>query len=188
MFRFILGVKEGDHSFLFEQIRIAEREDRTTTFEIVDQNNPKIIHRFRFLNHVPLNASNQDLLVNFLEYWEITPNKTKHFSWITDFIIDKSNAYILMRGGRATSEESTLSSISENNVIGWSSLISPYTYKLSAYCASSRCKVLVINRKPLHAYLTKHPKIGYRVMSVLLQVVGHRFQKIQGASDHISVV
>ena len=90
--------------------------------------------------------------------------------------------------GRATSEESTLSSISENNVIGWSSLISPYTYKLSAYCASSRCRVLVIDRKPLHAYLTKHPKIGYRVMSVLLQVVGHRFQKIQGASDHISVV
>lgn len=99
--RFLLGVKEGDHSFLFEQILIAERESRTTTFEFVDQNNPEMIHRFRFLNHVPLNASNQDLLVNFLEYWEITPNRTQHFSWITDFIIDESNAYILMRGGRA---------------------------------------------------------------------------------------
>jgi hypothetical protein len=77
--RFLLGVKEGDHAFLFEQVRIAEKEDRTITFEIVDQNNPKMIHRFRFLNHVPLNASNQDLLVNFLEYWEITPNKTKTF-------------------------------------------------------------------------------------------------------------
>ena len=99
--RFILGVKEGDHSFLFEQIRIAEKDDRTTTFEIVDQDNPEKIHRFRFLNHVPLNASNQDLLVNFLEYWEISPNKTQHFSWITDFIIDEANAYILMRGGRA---------------------------------------------------------------------------------------
>jgi len=85
--------------------------------------------------------------------------------------------------GRETSEESTLSSISANNVIGWSSLVPPYKYKLSAYCASSQCKVLVMERKPFREYLAKHPKIGYRVMSVMLQVVGRRFQKLQGSSD-----
>jgi hypothetical protein len=41
------------------------------------------------------------LLVNFLEYWEITPKKVQHFSWVTDFTITESNAYKLMRGGRA---------------------------------------------------------------------------------------
>ncbi|MBW2708750.1 MAG: transposase, partial [Deltaproteobacteria bacterium] len=45
--------------------------------------------------------SNQDLLINFLEYWEITPEKTQHFSWVTDFTITKGNAYELMRGGHA---------------------------------------------------------------------------------------
>jgi hypothetical protein len=36
-----------------------------------------------------------------LEYWEITPTETKHFSWVTDFTVTKENAYTLMRGGRA---------------------------------------------------------------------------------------
>ena len=41
------------------------------------------------------------MLTNFLGYWEITPEKTQHFSWITDFTITKKNAHELMRGGRA---------------------------------------------------------------------------------------
>jgi len=97
---YILGVKEGDHSFLFEQVKMARSEGRMTEFEIVDEKNPEKVHRFSFLNQVPLNESNQDLLVNFLEYWEVTPNKVQHFSWVTDFTVTKDNAYQLMRGGR----------------------------------------------------------------------------------------
>ena len=29
-----------------------------------------IVHQFRFMNNVPLNESNQDQLVNFVEYWD----------------------------------------------------------------------------------------------------------------------
>ena len=98
---YILGVKEGDHSFLFKQVKMARSSGQTTEFEIVDKKNPEMVHRFSFLNQVPLNESNQDLLVNFLEYWEITPDKVKHFCWVTDFTVTKYNAYKLMRGGRA---------------------------------------------------------------------------------------
>ena len=59
-----------------------------------------MIHRFSFVNQVPLNESNQDVLVNFLEYWEITPEQVKHFCWITDFTLKRSNAFQIMRGGR----------------------------------------------------------------------------------------
>jgi hypothetical protein len=98
---YILGVKKGDHPFLFRKVEEAQKNGETTQFDLVDKNDPQKIHRFLFLNQVPLNASNQDLLINFLEYWEITPKKTQHFSWITDFTITKGNAYELMRGGRA---------------------------------------------------------------------------------------
>ncbi len=98
---YILGVKEGDHSFLFEQVKKARSVGQITEFEIVDEQNPEMVHRFSFLNQVPLNESNQDLLVNFLEYWEVTPGKVQHFSWVTDFTMTKSNAYLIMRGGRA---------------------------------------------------------------------------------------
>ena len=97
---YILGVKEGDHSFLFEQVKMARNAGQSTELEIVDEENPEMVHRFSFLNQVPLNESNQDLLVNFVEYWEVTPDKVKHFSWVTDFSVTESNAFIIMKGGR----------------------------------------------------------------------------------------
>ncbi len=95
---YILGVKPGDHAFLFEQVEQAHAAGETSEFE-VEHNG--VIHRFRWLNQVPLNASNPDLLVNFLEYWEVGAKQTRHFTWITDFTITQDNAYQLMRGGRA---------------------------------------------------------------------------------------
>ena len=92
---YILGVKNGDHPFLFNQVEEAQKNGETIQFDLVDKDDPQKIHRFLFLNQVPLNASNQDLLVNFLEYWEIKPEKTQHFSWVTDFSITKGNAYDL---------------------------------------------------------------------------------------------
>lgn len=96
--RFILGVKEGDHAFLFHYVRQAAQEGRGTTLEFKEKG---VLHRFRFLNQVPLNGSNQGLLVNFVEYWEITSEKTQHFSWVTDLTVSKWNVYHIMRGGRA---------------------------------------------------------------------------------------
>ena len=95
---FILSVKEGDHAFLFDYVRQAAEEGRVTTLELEEKG---VLHRFRFLNQVPLNGSNQDLLVNFVEYWEITSEKTRHFSWVTDLTVSKWNVYHIMRGGRA---------------------------------------------------------------------------------------
>ena len=96
---FILGVKQGDHGFLFNYVAQAQAEGRTDEFEIEREGT---VHRFRYLNDVPLNESNQEVRVNILEYWEIKPGKKPlHFSWVTDFVICKSNAYSLMRGGRS---------------------------------------------------------------------------------------
>lgn len=95
---YIIVVKPGDHKFLFEQVKKAHAAGKTTEFELEQAG---IIHRFRWLNQVPLNESNQDVLINFLEYWEVGPKKIRHFSWITDFTISQTNAYPLMRGGRS---------------------------------------------------------------------------------------
>ena len=96
--RFILGVKPGDHSYLFNYVAEAQAAGRTTEFECIRKGTT---HRFLFLNDAPLNESNAHVRVNFLEYWEINGNTTSHFSWVTDFTIDKNNAYTLSRGGRA---------------------------------------------------------------------------------------
>jgi len=95
---FILGAKPGDHKFLFEQVAQAKQEGRSVEFEIIEDG---VTHRFHFVNQVVLNESNSDLLVNFLEYWEITDEKEQRFSWVTDITVKRNNAYALMRGGRS---------------------------------------------------------------------------------------
>src|SRR5207237_4504750 len=50
---------------------------------------------------MPLNASNADVRVNFIEYWEMGKAKVQHFSWVTDLRVTARNVYHLMRGGRA---------------------------------------------------------------------------------------
>jgi len=97
-YHFILGVKEGDHAYLFEQVALARQAGRTTEYEV---RQGKTVHRFSFVNGVPLNQSNPDVGVNFVEYWEICPDKTQHFSWVTDFTVIRLNVMAIMRGGRA---------------------------------------------------------------------------------------
>ena len=97
---YILGVKGGDHAYLFQQVQAAEEAGRVTYYERHDRATG-VMHRFRFVNNVPLNASRADVRVNFIEYWEIGQNQVQHFSWVTDLRVSKCNVYKLMRGGRA---------------------------------------------------------------------------------------
>jgi hypothetical protein len=98
--RYLLGVKEGDHAYLFQQVQAAEHAGRVTYYERHDRA-AGVGHRFRFVNQVPLNASNADVRVNFIEYWERSADRIQHFSWVTDLWVSRRNVYALMRGGRA---------------------------------------------------------------------------------------
>src|SRR2546422_2203203 len=97
---YILGVKEGDHPYLFQQVQVAEHAGHVTYYERHDRATG-VVHRFRFVNDLPLNASHPDVEINFIEYWEIGAAKVQHFSWVTDLRVRKRNVYHLMRGGRA---------------------------------------------------------------------------------------
>lgn len=100
--RFVLGAKPGDHQFLFGRMDEAVELGQATEFEYTDPDGFEKIHYFRFVNQVPLNQSNQDLLVNFLEYRQVDKHgKTTKFSWVTDLPITRENAVEIMRAGRA---------------------------------------------------------------------------------------
>jgi len=97
---YILGVKDGDHAALFAQVQAADQAGRVTHYERHDRA-ARVVHRFRFVHDVPLNTSNRDVRVNFIEYWEVGEHKVQHFSWVTDLHVSQRNVYHLMRGGRA---------------------------------------------------------------------------------------
>ncbi len=105
--RFILSAKPGDHAFLFSQVDEAVERGEVTELELPDSEKANRTHCFRFVNGVPLNkVSQEELRVNFLEYWEVETIDGKafvrnRFSWVTDLEITPDNVMEIMRCGRA---------------------------------------------------------------------------------------
>ena len=97
--RFILGVKPGSNAEIFNIVERLMPYDRVQTHEIMD--NKGTTHKFKFVNNVALNKEHSDILVNFLEYWEIRGDKILHFSWVTDITLSFDNVFKLIRAGRA---------------------------------------------------------------------------------------
>lgn len=85
--------------------------------------------------------------------------------------------------GRPTSMENTISVVTESMIIGWSSLVPPFKYTLSAYCATRNCKVVIIDKTCLIKRFENDPKIGYLVLSHMIQVVGSRFHQMQNSTQ-----
>lgn len=97
---FILGAKPGDHPFLWKHVNAAFDEGRAT---IISWYRGDVRCEISFVNRLPLNESNADLLVNFLQYAEYNAEgqRQKIFTWITDIRIVHANARLLVQGGRA---------------------------------------------------------------------------------------
>jgi len=82
-------------------------------------------------------------------------------------------------GGGASSQEHTISSISEAGAFGWSSFTSPNKYRLSGFCGDTPCKLIRVDREALRQLFDKDAQIGYVVMSNVAAVVGTRFHEFQ---------
>jgi hypothetical protein len=95
---FIRGAKPGDHPFLFDQVLAAFEAERVTS---ICWTEGEVLCEISFINGLPLNESNQDLLVNFLQYGEYGPNGAERkWTWVTDLEISRQNARRLVKGGR----------------------------------------------------------------------------------------
>ena len=97
---YIIGVKPGDHAFLFDHLRTLHEAGQ---MQVLTWEDPAtgVVHHFRFCNGVPLNESNPDELVNVLEYWEIHPMERCSISVGSPTFPDPENVWDIMRGGRA---------------------------------------------------------------------------------------
>jgi len=103
---FIVGVKEGDHAYLFEEVRQREEEGDPRVQWVVQQvrtTKTKMKYVFSIVRDVPLNGSNEDVRVTFVRCLEENEadGTTRIFTWITDLEVTKGNVYKVMRAGRA---------------------------------------------------------------------------------------
>jgi hypothetical protein len=97
---FILGVKPGDHAYLWKHVDAAFDEERVTT---ISWQRDGVRCEVSFVHKMPLNETHADLLVNFLQYaeYDAAGNRWRIFSWITDLRITQGNAKLFVRSGRS---------------------------------------------------------------------------------------
>lgn len=96
---FIISAKPDGQESLFAEVKNRILEGKSEEFEVVGDD--EIVRGYRWINGVPLNKSNPDLLVNFLDYWEIRDGEEFNFSWITDIQLTAKNVPLVMEGGRS---------------------------------------------------------------------------------------
>lgn len=93
---FLVNVNPTGNPSLFEWLKGIKLQEKTikTKTETIE---------LKFHNGVPINDSNHDLEVNFIDC--VIKNKkgkvTGHFSWVTDIFVTPDRVYLLSRGGRA---------------------------------------------------------------------------------------
>ena len=81
--------------------------------------------------------------------------------------------------GRQTSEENTISVASANETLGYSSLVPPYKYKLSAYCTSRTCDMVQMEKGFLLNLFEKDPGLGFKIVTNLAGVASSHFNQLQ---------
>lgn len=88
-------------------------------------------------------------------------------------------------GKRPATTEQTVSVIeisskkSMAETLGWSCFVPPFRMRLSAYCVSPICRIILIPKDELLKIFEDDPLLGYRFMSYMVTVVGYRFHKFQ---------
>jgi hypothetical protein len=98
----IIRVKPAGNAFLFKQVRQLAEQGLTEEFEAIGSDG--VYRRYRLAWNVPLNESNPDVLLDFLDVWEADSQDPEQWS---TFILDpllglcRKQAELWMRGGRA---------------------------------------------------------------------------------------
>jgi Transposase DDE domain len=96
---FILGVKEGDHQYLFEDF--DQRVEAEQVEAVHEEDASGAWRSWMFVNGVSINESNQEVVVNLLVYAELDAEGKIHtWAWVTDLTLTAENVKQVARGGR----------------------------------------------------------------------------------------
>lgn len=101
---------------------------------------------------------------------------------------DSANNFYIVRSGKVhlsfqisillAYEEIVVDTISAGDIFGWSALVDPHRFTLSAYCDGDS-ELIQIGGKHMISLCAKRPHVGYILMRNLAKVLGSRMDRIQ---------
>lgn len=98
---YILVAKPTDHKVLFEWVNEITAMGEAGHFQCFDEKGR--LHKYHWVNDVPLNGTPDADQVNFFQYWitNAQGKTTYRNSWVTDIYVCRENVQTLVKGGRA---------------------------------------------------------------------------------------
>ena len=114
----------------------------------------------------------------------IVPSRTKLFrlgdSADRLFLIERGRIRLtLPMQVRGREEDVFVEERSPGQAVGWSALIPPYRFTLTATASLLEAEVIALPREALGEYFADHPVVGYKIALNLAVVIGHRLQLFQ---------
>ncbi len=135
---------------------------------------PELLRRFRLFAGLP-----PEVFADIAQFCEETVLETDTYLFEQKapadelYLILEGAADLLMDMDENGQERTEIETVVVGEVIGWSSIVEPHVYQLSAV-AASHLKVIVVNATKLREYLSDKPEWGYLLMMHLAQVIGER--------------
>ncbi len=71
-----------------------------------------------------------------------------------------------------------ISTVAEGHMMGWSALVEPYMYTLSAVAATD-CRLISLEASAVRDMMERNPEIGYTVMKRLARAIGARLTSLR---------
>ncbi len=98
---FIIGVKPGNSSVFETEIMRRHAAGELVEWQDTMADDGSVCG-YRYTLGVPINATYKELLVNYLEWWEVDKQgRQKVFTWVTNLTVTTENAFELARAARA---------------------------------------------------------------------------------------
>jgi len=99
-YSFIITAKPATNSLLLKTVLSGLQEGSTR--EVTGTNANGWECGYRYANNIPLNHAHQDLLVNYIDYWEKRPNEPDYiYACVTDIPLTADNVADVVRAGRS---------------------------------------------------------------------------------------
>lgn len=71
-----------------------------------------------------------------------------------------------------------ISTVAEGHMMGWSALVEPYVYTLSAIAVAD-CRLVALEASAVRDMMERDPQIGYAIMKRLAQAIGARLANLR---------
>ena len=97
---YVIGVRPDGNKYLFELVERLEKQGKVHRYEVEKDG---FLHKFRYVNDIPLNSDDRGVRVSFLDCRQISltgKKANRKFTWATNFRLAKLNVEKTMRAGR----------------------------------------------------------------------------------------